>query len=140
MGVGVERRVGKRILAQFERAFGAVQAGAGFIGCGTARIHLGVRRPALGFQILCALLGRGGLGQDAGRGGLFSLGLLGLELQVDLVEGGERLADFDGLADLHETLGDLAGNPKAEIALDSGTDGADEAALGRLGIIVCRRD
>ncbi|MGY4485894.1 hypothetical protein ACVWWR_005085 [Bradyrhizobium sp. LM3.2] len=62
--------------------------------------------------------------------------MLSLELQVDLIEGRERLADLDGLADLDQALGNLAGDAKTEIALDPRPDGADEAALRRFGIIM----
>ena len=74
-----------------------------------AQIHLRVRGPALGAKILGALFGGGRLPQHAGGGAELGLGLLGLQLQIDLIEGGERLADIDGLADLNQPLGDLAG-------------------------------
>jgi len=57
-------------------------------------------------------------------------GLLGLELQIDLVEGRERLADLDGLANFHQTLGDLAGNAKAQVTLDPGPDRATKLRSG----------
>ena len=66
--------------------------------------------------------------------------MLGLQLQIDLVEGGERLADIDGLANLDQAPRDLAGNPEAHIRLDPGPDGADKAALGGFGRIMHRRD
>ena len=69
-----------------------------------------------------------GLRQHAGGGAEFGLGLLGLQLEVDFIQGGERLADVDGLADLDQALGDLAGHPEAHVGLDPGTDGADETA------------
>ncbi len=87
-------------------------------------------------QLPGADLGGAGLRQHAGRGAEFGLGLLGLQLQVDFIEGRERLADIDGLADLDQTFGDLAGDPEAHVGLDPRTDGADEAALRRLGFIM----
>ena len=70
----------------------------------------------------------------------FGLGLLGLQLQIDLIEGGERLADIDGLADLDQALCHLAGDPKAHVGLDPGLDGADKTALRRLRLIMHGRD
>ena len=99
-------------------------------------VHLRVGGPALGAQILGALLGGARLRQHAGGGAEFGLGLLGLQLQIDFVEGGERLADIDGLADFDQALCDLAGNPEAHVGLDPGPDGADEAALRRLGLVM----
>ena len=92
--------------------------------------------PALGAQILGALFGGGGLRQHAGRGAEFGLGLLGLQLQIDFIEGGERLADIDGLADFHQSLGNLARDPKAHVGFDPRANGADETALGGLRLIM----
>ncbi len=80
-----------------------------------------------------------GLRQHAGRGGEFGYRLLGLQLQVDLIEGRQRLADLDGLADLDQALCDLAGDPKAHVGFDPWLDGADETALRRLRLIMHRR-
>ena len=104
---------------------------ARLVGGGPGLIHLRVRGPALGAQILGALLGGGGLRQHAGGGTEFGLGLLGLQLQIDFIEGGQRLADIDGLADLDQAFCHLAGDPEAHVGLDPGLDGADEAALRR---------
>ena len=101
-----------------------------------AWIQLRVGGPALGAQILGALFGGGGLRQHAGGGAEFGLGLLGLQLQIDLVEGGERLADIDGLADFDQALGDLAGYPETHVGLDPGLDRADETALGRFRFVM----
>ena len=62
--------------------------------------------------------------------------LLGLQLQVDFIEGGQGLADIDGLADLNQALCDLAGDPKTHVGLDPGLDGADETALRRFRLVV----
>ena len=62
--------------------------------------------------------------------------LLGLQLQIDFIEGGERLADVDGLADLDQPLCHLAGDPEAHVGLDPGLDRADETALRRLRLIM----
>ena len=139
-GVGDQRRIGQRVLGQFDRALGAVETRARFVGGGAALIHLRIGGPALGAQILGALLGGGGLRQHAGGGAEFGLGLLGLQLQIDFIEGGERLADIDGLADLDQALCHLAGNPKAHVGLDPGLDGADEAALRRFRLVMHGRD
>ncbi len=60
--------------------------------------------------------------------------------QIDLVEGRQWLADLDVLADLHEALGDLAGDPEAHIGLDPRADGADETALRRFRLVMHGRD
>eukprot|EP01035_Chromulina_nebulosa_P034616 gene34616-biopygen22532 len=83
-----------------------------------------------------AAFGSDGLGDHAGGGAEFGDGLFGLELQVDLVENSQSLSDFDGLADFDETFGDLAGDPKAHVGFDPRLDGADEAAGGRLGLVM----
>ena len=85
------------------------------------------------------MLGRCGLRQHAGGGAEFGLGLLGLQLQIDFIEGGERLADIDGLADLDQALCDLAGDPKTHVGLDPGLDGADKTALRRFRLVMHRR-
>ena len=95
-----------------------------------------VRGPAFAAQILGALLGSGRLRQYAGGGAVLGLRLLGLQLQIDFIKGGERLADINGLADFHEALGDLAGNPEAHVGLDPGPDGANEAAFRGFGRIL----
>ena len=128
-GVGLQRRVRQRVFGQFDRALGAIEARTRLVGGGLGLIQLRIGGPALGAQILGALLGGGGLRQHAGGGAEFGLGLLGLQFQIDLVEGGERLADIDGLADFDQALGDLAGHPKAHVGLDPGLDGADKTAL-----------
>ncbi len=107
---------------------------------GARGIHLRVGGPAFGAKILGALLGGGGLPQNAGGGAEFGLGLLGLQFQIDFIEGGERLADFDGLADLDQALCNLARHPKAHVGLDPGPYGADKAALRRGGLIMDGRD
>ncbi len=83
---------------------------ARFVSGGCGLIHLRIGGPALGAQFLGAVFGGGGLRQHAGGGAEFGLGLLGLQLQIDLVEGGQRLADIDGLADLDQAPGHLAGD------------------------------
>ena len=115
---------------------GTIEARARLVGGGTALIHLRVGGPALGAQILGALLGRARLRQHAGGGTEFGFRLLGLQLQIDLVESGERLTDIDGLANFNQALGDLAGNPEAHVRLDPGPDGADKAALGGFGRVM----
>ncbi len=134
--VGQQRRIRERVPGEFDRTLGAIEARPRLIGGGTALVHLRVGGPALGAQILGALLGGARLRQHAGGGAEFGLRLLGLQLQVDLIEGGERLADIDGLADLDQALGDLAGNPEAHVGLDPGPDGADKAALRGLGPVM----
>jgi hypothetical protein len=64
------------------------------------------------------------------------IGLLGLELQIGLIEGRERLPDLDGVANFDEPLGNLAGNAKAHVSLDPGPDGADKAPLRIIGFIM----
>ena len=135
-GIGRQRRIGQRVLGEFDRALGAVEPRAGLVGGGFGLIELRVGGPALGAQILGALFGGGGLRQHAGRGAQFGLGLLGLQFQIDFIEGRERLADIDGLADLDQALGDLAGDPKAHVGLDPRLDGADKAALRRLRLVM----
>ncbi len=66
----------------------------------------------------------------------FGLGLLGLQLQVDFIQRRQRLADIDGLADLDQALGDLAGDPKAHVGLDPGADGADKTALRAFRLVM----
>ena len=129
-----QRCIRERVLGEFDRTLGAIEARARLIGRRTALIHLRIGGPALGAQILGALLGGGSLRQHAGGGAEFGLGLLGLQLQIDFIEGGERLADIDGLADLDQALGYLAGDAKAHVGLDPGLDGADKAALWGLGL------
>ena len=137
-GVGDERRIGQRVLGEFDRALGAIEARARFVGGGLGLVELRVGGPALGAQILGALLGGAGLRQHAGGGAEFGLGLLGLQFQIDFIEGRQRLADIDGLADLDQALGDLAGDPKAHVGFDPGLDGADEAALRRFRLVMHR--
>ena len=92
--------------------------------------------PALGAQILGAGFGGGGLRQHAGGGAEFGLGLLGLQLEVDFIQRCQGLADIDGLADLDQTLGDLAGHPEAHVGLDPGANGADETARRVLRLVM----
>jgi hypothetical protein len=99
-------------------------------------IHLRVRGPAFGAQIPGALLGGGGLRQHAGGGAEFGLRLLGLQLQIDFIEGGQGLADIDGLADLDQAFCHFAGDPKTHVGFDPRLDGADKAALRRFGLVM----
>jgi len=64
------------------------------------------------------------------------LGLLGLQFQIDFIEGGERLADLDGLTDFNEALCDLAWDPKAHVGSMRGLMVADKAPLRRGGLIM----
>ena len=82
------------------------------------------------------MLGGGGLHQHAGGGAELGLRLLGLQLQIDFIEGGERLADVDGLTDLDQPLCHLARDPEAHVGLDPGLDRTDETALRRLRLIM----
>ena len=66
----------------------------------------------------------------------FGVGLLGLELQIDLVQRCQGLADIDGLADFDQAFGDLAGDPKAHVGLDPGLDRADKTALRRFRLVM----
>ncbi len=136
--VGGERGVRQRVVGEFDRALGAVEPRARLVGGGPGLIQLRVGRPALGAQFLGAGFGGGGLRQHAGGGTQFGLGLLGLQLQIDLIEGGQRLADIDGLADFDQAFCDLAGHPKAHVGLDPGLDGADKTALRRFRLVMHR--
>jgi hypothetical protein len=108
----------------------------GLVGRGLGLIHLRVRCPALGAQILGALLGGGGLRQHAGGGMQLRIGLLDLQLEVDFIKGCQRLADIDGLADLDQAFCHLARDAEAHVGLDPGLDGAYKAALRRFGLVV----
>ena len=99
-------------------------------------IELRIGGPALGAQILGALLGGARLRQHAGGGAEFGLGLFGLQFQIDLIEGRERLADIDGLADFHKALRHLAGHPKTHVGLDPRPDRADKTALRLLSLVM----
>ncbi len=68
----------------------------------------------------------------AGRRLELGLGLIGLQLEIGLIEQGQRLAGLDGVTDLDQALGDLAGNPEAKIGLDPRLDGADKGPVGGL--------
>jgi hypothetical protein len=85
-------------------------------------IELRIGGPALGAQILGALLGGARLGQHPSGGAEFGLGLFGLQFQIDLIEGRERLADIDGLAYFHKAV--YAENLDPEVAvMKSAQDG-----------------
>ena len=71
---------------------------------------------------------------------MFGVGLLGLQLQIGLIEQRQLLADFHGVADLDEPLGHLAGDPEADVGLGARLDRADEAALRCLRRIMHRGD
>jgi hypothetical protein len=79
---------------------------------------------------------RRGLRQHAGGRAEFGLGLFGLQFQIDLIEGRERLADIDGLAYFHKALRHLAGQPKAHVCLDPRPDRADKTALRLLSLVM----
>jgi hypothetical protein len=49
------------------------------------------------------------------------------EAQISFIDTHQRLTGFDLLTDIHETFHNLAGDTKAEIALDSRPYGAGEA-------------
>ena len=76
------------------------------------------------------------LGEHAACGALFGLRLLGLELEIDLVERSERLAGIDQRADLDQPLQDLAADAKSKVAFDARADGADEGTVARLRLVV----
>ena len=135
-GVGDQRRIRERIFGQPNRALGAVEPGTGLVGSGAAGVQLGIRGPALGAQILGALLGGAGLRQDPGGSTEFGFGLLGLQFQIDFIERRQRLADIDGLSDFDQALCDLARDPKAHIGLDPGLYRADKTALGGFGLVM----
>jgi hypothetical protein len=99
-------------------------------------IELRIGGPALGAQILGALLGGARLGQHPGGGAEFGLGLFGLQFQINLIEGRKRLADIDGLAYFHKALRHLAGYPKTHVGLDPRPDCADKTALGLLSLVM----
>ncbi len=92
--------------------------------------------PALGAQILGALFRGTGLGQYAGGGAEFCLGLLGLQFQIDFIEGCQGLADINCLADFDQALCHFARDPEPHVGLDSGLDGANEAAFRRFRLVV----
>jgi hypothetical protein len=115
---------------------GAVEPRPRLVACGFGLIQLRVRGPALGAQILGALLGGGGLRQHAGGGMQLRIGLLGLQLQIHFIKGCQRLTDIDGLADFDQAFCHLARDAEAHIGLDPGLDGADKAALRRLGLVM----
>jgi len=89
-------------------------------------------------QILGALLRRGGLRQHAGGGAQLGLGLLGLQLQIDFIEGGQRLSDVDSLADFDQAFCDFAGHAETHVGLDPRLDGAHKAALRRFRLVTHR--
>ena len=137
----LQRRIGQRVAGQFDRALGAVEAGAGLVGRGAlawskvASVDQPLPRSST-TRCSSAL----GLRQHAGGGADLGLGLLGLQLQIGLVERRQRLAGLDGLADLDQPLRHLAGDPEAHVGLDPRPDRADEAALGRERRVADRRD
>jgi hypothetical protein len=134
--VGKKRGVGKRIAGEVDRAFGAVEARACLVSGGLGRIELGVGGPTLGAKVLGALLGRTRLRQHASRGTEFGLRLLGLQFEIDLIEGCQRLVDINGLADVDQAAGDLAGHAETHVGLDPGFDRADKASFGRFRLIM----
>ena len=89
---------------------------------------------------LARCLGGGGLRQHAGGGAEFGLGLLGLQLQIDFIQGCQRLADIDGLADLDQALCDLAGDPEAHVGLDPGRMVPTKLRSGDSGLVMHRCD
>ena len=135
-GVGDQRRIREAVLGELDRALGAIEARARFIGGGSALIQLRVGGPALGAQILGALLSGAGLRQHAGGGAEFGLGLLGLQFQIDFIEGCQGLADIDGLADFHQAFCHFARDPEPHVGLDSGLDGANKAAFRRFRLVM----
>ena len=141
-GIGNERCVRQRVVGELDRALRAIEPRPRLVGGGLGLIHLCVRSPALGAQILGALFGGGGLRQHAGSGMQFRIGLFGLQLQVDLIEGCQRLADIDGLPDFDQAFCHLARDAEAHVGLDPRLDGAYKAALRRLGLVVhgCHQD
>lgn len=100
---------------------------------------MGIGRPAPRPQILGAPLGGTGLRQDTGRSGQFRGCLLGLQFEIDLIEGGERLADLDDLPDFYEALRHLPRNAEAHVGFDTRPDSPDKGALRRAGLIMDRR-
>ncbi len=126
VGIGDEGRIGQGVAGQRQGAFAADQAAARFFRRRLLPIVARRRRPTFAaqrgdaFQLRLRLCQRG-----AGRPDL-GVGLLLLQPQVGFIEGREGLAGFDPVADLHQAACHLAGDAEAEIALDPGTDGADE--------------
>ena len=126
VGIGDEGRIGQGVAGQRQGAFATDQAAARFFRRRLLPIVARRRRPAFAAQRRDALQLRLRLRQrGAGRPDL-GVGLLLLEPQVGFIEGREGLAGFDPVADLHQAARHLAGDAEAEIALDPGTDGADE--------------
>ena len=64
--------------------------------------------------------------EHAGRGAQFRLRLLGLQFEIDLVEGRERLAGNHEGADLNEALRHLSADTETQIAFDPRANGADK--------------
>ncbi len=135
-GVGHERCVGQRVVGELDRALGAIEPRPRLVGGGFGLIQLRVRGPPLRAQILGALLGGGGLRQHAGGGAEFGLGLFGLQFQIDFIEGGQRLADIDGLPDFDQAFCHFARDAEAHIGFDPGLDGADKTALRRFRLVM----
>ena len=96
-------------------------------------------RGLLGAQLLGTAFGSGRLRQDTLGRAQFGLGLLRLQLEINLIERRQRLADIDHLPDFNKALRDLAGNAEAHVRLDAGANGADKTALGGLGLVMDRR-
>jgi hypothetical protein len=97
---------------------------------------LGVGRPPLLPELLGARFGSACLCEHAGRGIEFGVGLVGLQLEIDLVERRQRLPGVDHCADLDEAFRYLPRDPEAQLAFGPGADGPDESAIASLGLIM----
>src|SRR5262249_2473298 len=103
-------------------------------------IELRIGRPALLAQFPGARFCSARLRKHPGRSAQFGSGLLGLQRQIDLIERRQRLARLDPRSDLAQTVGDLAGDPEAEIAFDPRADGSYKAPLADLWLVTGRGD
>ena len=109
---------------------------ARLIGCGFGLVELGVGRPTFLPEFLGARFSGARLPEHAGRGAQFRLRLLGLQFEVDLVEGRERLAGNHEGADLNEALRHLSADTETQIAFDARANGADKSAIaGRCDVV-----
>ena len=97
---------------------------------------MGVCRPALLPELFGARFGGARLRQHAGRRAEFRVGLVGLQLEIDLVERGERLPGVDHGTDLNKAFRYLPANPETHIGFDPRANGPDKAPLGRLSFVM----
>ena len=128
VGVRDERRIGERVLLQGDGALGLDEGADRLIGRRPRLVEIGSRRPAFAAQLGDALALGDRLVARGARRRKRGLGLLQLQLPIGLIEDRERIAGLHTRAAIDEPFRDLAGDAKAEIALDARLDHADQSA------------